>query len=97
MTANLTVPVPVTADLVASIDKVDANRESFVARAIRHELARHQVRASVVPHPDSVALNEMDFDEWAALMPEEDSDLIDEMAIVHVQWDDVEEWTLIER
>lgn len=97
MTANLTVPVPVTADLVASIDKVDANRESFVARAIRHELARHQVRALVVPHPDSVVLTEMDFDEWAALMPEEDADLIDDTAIVHVQWDDDAGWTRIER
>jgi hypothetical protein len=47
------------AELIAGIDRIEANRSRFIAEAVRHELQRRQrlelLRSLDSPHPDSTA------------------------------------------
>ncbi len=53
------VTVTMPAELIAGIDRIEANRSRFIAEAVRHELQRRQrlelLRSLDSPHPDSTA------------------------------------------
>jgi len=87
MDAELRVPIPVAAELIASIDQLEPDREAFVAGAIRNELARRGRGAQVVAHPETLELAEVGFDEWAALADESDAALIDPSSVVSLHGD----------
>ena len=54
------VTVTMPAELVAGIDRIEANRSRFIAEAVRHELQRRQrlelLRSLEAPHPDSATI-----------------------------------------
>lgn len=77
-------------ELVAGIDRIEANRSRFIAEAVRHELQRRQrlelLRSLEAPHPDSAAAAALGLADWAEALPEGDSDLLDPSAGVPVRW-----------
>ena len=95
MAAELRMPIPVAAELIASIDQLDPDREAFVAGAIRNELARRGRGAQVVAHPETLELAEVGFDEWASLADESDAAPIDPSSAVLVHWDAPAGWARV--
>jgi hypothetical protein len=84
------VTVTMPSELVAGIDRIEANRSRFIAEAVRHELQRRQrlelLRSLDTPHPDSAATAALGLADWAEALPEGDSDLLDPSAGVPVHW-----------
>lgn len=84
------VTVTMPAELVAEIDRIEANRSRFIAEAVRHELQRRQrlelLRSLDAPHPDSAATAALGLADWAAAQPEGDNDLLDPNAGVNLHW-----------
>lgn len=85
------VTVSLPADLVRDIDRLEKNRSSFVAEAVRHELDRrrrqglHQSLQS--PHSDSIDLAEQGLDEWKRSLPEEDVNALVDLSLgKRVRW-----------
>lgn len=88
------VTVTLPHDLVQDIDRQGKNRDKFIADAVRHELERScrtELRRSLLnPHPESV---EQALDEWAASLPEEDTEaLVHGSAGTPVRWVPGEGW-----
>ena len=75
------VTVTMPAELIAGIDRIEANRSRFIAEAVRHELQRRQrlelLRSLDSPHPDSTA---------TAALPDGDNDLLDPNAGMALEW-----------
>lgn len=84
------VTVTMPSELVAGIDRIEANRSRFIAEAVRHELQRRQrlelLRSLEAPHPDSAATAALGLADWAEALPEGDSDLLDPSAGELVHW-----------
>ncbi|MCX5954531.1 MAG: ribbon-helix-helix domain-containing protein [Cyanobacteria bacterium] len=84
------VTVTMPSELVAGIDRIEANRSRFIAEAVRHELQRRQrlelLRSLEAPHPDSAATAALGLADWAEALPEGDSDLLDPSAGEPVHW-----------
>ena len=98
MPANERVIVTLPADLVRDIDRLERDRSKFLQEAARHELERrrreHLRRSLHQPHPESTELVEVDFDEWATTLPDEDAaELVDPRAGRDVHWVPGEGWT----
>ena len=83
-------------ELVAGIDRIEANRSRFIAEAVRHELQRRQhlelLRSLEAPHPDSAATAALGLADWAEALPEGDSDLLDPSAGEPVHWRQESGW-----
>ena len=84
------VTVTMPSELVAGIDRIEANRSRFIAEAVRHELQRRQrlelLRSLEAPHPDSAATAALGLADWAEALPEGDSDLLDPSAGEPLHW-----------
>ena len=94
-TERVTVTLP--SHVVQDIDRVESNRSRFIVEAVRHELDRRRReelnRSLRKPHPDSTALVEAGFDEWAAGLPDEQAaDLVDMSGGRPVRWVAGEGW-----
>ena len=76
-------------ELLRDIDRQERNRSRFIQDAVRRELERRRreelVRSLRHPHPESLELAELGFDEWSTRLPEED-DLVDPEAGTEVCW-----------
>jgi hypothetical protein len=85
--ARITVTLP--ADIVDEIDRLERNRSRFVLEGVRREIQRRRreaLRLSLrAPHPDSAAIADEGFDDWAKGLPAPD-DLLDPAAGTPVQW-----------
>ena len=91
-TANLeSVTVKLSPETVNDIDRREKDRGKFIAQAVKHELARRrraELRVALNnPHPESLAIAEEGFDEWARSLPKEDcTSLVNPSAGTPVQW-----------
>jgi hypothetical protein len=88
---NERVTVTLPADLVRDIDRLEKNRSKFIQEAARRELERRRrdelARSLRSPHPDTAALTEAGFEDWAAALPEEDAaGLVDPRGGTEVRW-----------
>jgi len=86
---RLTVTLPL--DLLQDIDRRESNRSKFVAEAVRSELNRRRRedlhRSLENPHPESGALADEGFADWAASLPDEGGEsLFDVSAAKPVRW-----------
>ena len=84
-------------ELVRDMDRREKNRSKFVAEAVRNELERRrreELRQSLSrPHPESAELAEQGLADWAAGLPEEDTEaLIAGGAGEPIQWVPGEGW-----
>jgi hypothetical protein len=91
LVANERVTVTLPTEVVEDIDRRERNRSRFVLDAVRRELKRRQreeLRRSLEnAHPETSALAEAGFADWAARLPdEESSDLVDARAGRSVHW-----------
>jgi Arc/MetJ-type ribon-helix-helix transcriptional regulator len=91
------VTVTLPNDLLRDIDRREKNRSKFVAEAVRNELDRRRraelLRSLWNPHPESVALADQGLEEWAAGLPEEDTEqLVNASAGTPVRWVAAEGW-----
>ena len=93
-TARVTVTLP--AELVAEIDRIEANRSRFVAVAVEREVERRRRDALLVsvrsPHPESVALAAEGIAEWGSLAADGDGDLVDPARGTAVKWVEGRGW-----
>ena len=85
------VTVTLPNDLVRDIDRREKNRSKFVAEAVRRELDRCRredlLRSLRNPHLESTELAEQGLEEWAGLLPDEDTgDLLNSGAGQAVRW-----------
>jgi Arc/MetJ-type ribon-helix-helix transcriptional regulator len=85
------VTVTLPAEVVRDIDSRDENRSKFVLEAVRHELRRRRRedlhRSLRNPHPESAAMAEAGFEEWANGLPAEKADeLVDRSSGTPVRW-----------
>jgi Arc/MetJ-type ribon-helix-helix transcriptional regulator len=85
------VTVTLPDDLIRDIDRREKNRSKFIAEAVRNELDRRrraELRRSLdKPHPESVELAELGFEEWSRGLPEEDAAaLVDPNAGKPIRW-----------
>lgn len=95
LTQQVTVNLPL--NLVQDMDREEADRSSFIQKAVRHELQRRRQRqlhrALENPHPESEEWAELGFDDWAAQLPTEDvSELVDPDAGIEIRWQAGEGW-----
>ena len=74
------VTVSLPRELVKDIDRREKNRSKFVAEAVRRELDRRRredlARSLRNPHRESTELAEQGLEEWAGLLPEEDTEAL---------------------
>jgi hypothetical protein len=85
-------------ELVSDIDRREKNRSRFVAEAVRRELdrrRREELRRSLQhPHPETAAVSDQGFEEWARGLPNEETDaLVDRGAGKAIHWVPGEGWT----
>jgi hypothetical protein len=85
------VSITIPASVVAEIGRFEKNRSAFILEAVRRELRRRQMeelrRSLAHPHPESQALVEEGFAEWATGLPDEDAEsLVDPKAGRDVRW-----------
>ncbi|MCL4841631.1 MAG: hypothetical protein KJZ79_07320 [Bryobacteraceae bacterium] len=93
------VTVTLPGELIRDIDRQEKNRSKFVAEAVRRELDRRrrdELRKSLEnPHAESPELAGQGLSEWAAQLPEEDSEsLVDMRAGKAVHWAPGEGWVV---
>jgi hypothetical protein len=90
------VTVTMPSELVAGIDRIEANRSRFIAEAVRHELQRRQrlelLRSLEAPHPDSAATAVLGLADWAEALPEGDNGLLDPSAGEPLHWRQESGW-----
>ena len=93
-TERVTISVP--SELLAAVDRRGGSRSALVQSALRHELERleqAELRQSLEdPHPESLALADVDIAEWAGALPAGDDDLLDPDGGVAVRWTEGEGW-----
>lgn len=97
-TERVTVTLP--KELVAQIDRVETNRSRFITEAVRRELME-RVRAEFLrslenPHPESLEMAELGFDDWARLGLD-DQDLVDPDAGTPIRWVEGKGWEEVHR
>ena len=87
---NTRITVTLPPEIIQEIDHEERNRSRFVLEAVKRELERRrreQLRQSLRnPHPESLAMAEVGFAEWAGGLPEEDSDLVAPGAGEELRW-----------
>lgn len=97
MASSERITVTLPKDLVAEMDRFEANRSRFVLHAILREvLERHRKELSnslESVHPETLELAEADFESWAASTTPEDSDLVDPNEGEPVSWVEGQGWT----
>lgn len=85
---RVTITMPVA--LVDQIDRLAPNRSRFIVAAIRSamlQLKRQRLRTSLRnPHPESKAMAEAGFDEWAKSLGDDGSDLVAPGSGTPVRW-----------
>ena len=90
------VTVTLSAELVASIDRLERNRSRFIAEAVGHELVRRRreglLRSLQSPHPEAAELAETGLADWAASLPAYDEGLVDISAGKAVRWVEGQGW-----
>lgn len=93
-TERVTVTLPT--GLVGLIDRLERNRSRFTTDAVGHELVRRRreglLRSLESPHPETAALADAGFAEWAASLPPGDEGLVDLTAGKPVRWVEGQGW-----
>lgn len=98
MSLSERVTVMIPAELVREIDRLERNRSTFIQEAARREVERRRrlaLRQSLRnPHPDTAALADAGFEEWAGSLAGEDAEgLLDQAGGTAVRWVAGEGWT----
>ena len=93
---RITVTLP--EEIVEQIDRLDRNRSRFVLGAVRLELERRSARGAARSlenaHDQAEELAEAGFDDWAARLPDEDTDgLVEPLREEPIRWRPDEGWT----
>lgn len=72
------VTVTIPSELLRDVDRLERNRSRFIQEAVRHEVERRRLeemeRSLRNPHPESTALAAEGMADWAARLPDEDSE-----------------------
>ena len=102
MAVSERVTVTLPGEVVRQIDRLEPNRSRFFLEAVRHELEhrrREELRRSLEnPHPESEALAQTGFGEWARSLPAENvAGLVDLTAGTPVRWVPGEGWVREDR
>lgn len=86
-TERVTITLP--KDLLEEVDRLGGNRSRFIAQAVQqalYERERAAFRLSLEnPHPESEAMAELGFAEWAS-QDFDDHDLVDMSLATPVRW-----------
>ena len=89
------VTVPLSAELVEGIDRLERNRSRFIAEAVEHELARRrreELLCSVSnPHPETADVADTGLGDWTAELPD-DERLVDVAGGTAVRWIEGQGW-----
>ena len=89
------VTVTLSAELVESVDRLERNRNRFIAEAIEHEVdrrRREELLSSIRnPHPETVDLADTGLGDWAADLPDEGG-LVDVAGGIAVCWVEGQGW-----
>lgn len=93
------VTVTLPGELIRDIDRQEKNRSKFVAEAVRRELdrrRREELRKSLEnPHSETPEPAGEGLAEWAAMLPDEDSEsLVDMRAGKAVRWAPGKGWVV---
>jgi hypothetical protein len=96
MSSTERVTVTLRAELLTGIDEFERNRSRFITEAVEHELVRRRrerlLQSLQMPHPESRELDDAEFLDWAAHLPDADDGLLDQTAGKAVRWVEGEGW-----
>jgi len=91
------VTVSLPADLLLELDRRSKNRSAFVQEAVLREIGR-RVRLELLdsgrnPHPETLAYAGESLDEWATMLPKEDTTkMYDPKKVTPLRWIEGKGW-----